>query len=344
MTHPLDLLMTFAGLLVAAAPARVADPLQQAHDRGDSAHLLSVMKIDSSIETMNKGTVDVFGLRREFRCPSGELVSETRCDPCTYSSKNWGEPPAGQWVYDMAWESENERSHAVALARLDHFRLFFELAQRAGSEKGGQRHAFFAYAGRLERLPEPARALRVRMLVSGAEVSAATIPAGVRQVEVEARAQKKGPSGALEDFPDAAISFASDCGTARPAGAGRVAFSLAPGVARCELRASAQPGDATAAIGVRREVSVEITFEDHPADQIVVRGQDFVDLSVRSDASGKPVSISPEWTVTGARLERLDPSGTRVKVRLDEGSAEAEVKVLDALSGAAARLVIRRKP
>ncbi len=329
-------------LLLLPSLARAADPLAAAHASKDSGHVLVVTRVESAIENLNKGTVDVFSTRREYRCPTGELVLESTCSPCTMKIERFGERPPNVWTYESSWSADDEASHREAAEQLKHFQKYFELGHASGSERGGRRFTFYEYTGRLKPPPPPAAAVRVRFFVGGKEATAALIPVGATEVEVEARAQSRGEDGGLEEMPQAQISFAASCGAARTLGAGRAMLSIPSGVERCAFKATAEPGGASETVGVRRELTLEITYEGQAADEIVLEGTNVVDLEFVAEAKGAKVAIEPEWKAEGGALE-VGKGGGRARFRLEKGAASGAVELLDRKSGAADRVSVRRK-
>ena len=136
-------------LLLALSPgsAFADDALAVAHKSGDRAHALSAMRVDNAIESLNKGVVQVFGVRRDVHCPGGGQVTESACSPCTYKSEEWAERPMEQWIVDFSWRSGDEAEHALAMAKIDHFKKYFDMEGRPGVEKGGRRYVFFELKG-----------------------------------------------------------------------------------------------------------------------------------------------------------------------------------------------------
>ncbi len=319
-----------------------AEPIERAHAERRRDHVLEVVRVESAIESLNDGTVQVFGTRRAYRCPTGELVSESACNPCVRRASEWGSRPHGVWLYEAVWRAHDEKSRGAAIERVEHFRKYFELEHRGGAEAGARVFGFDEFSGRTRAPAEPAKAERVRFFVGGAEATAAVVPAAARYVELEARAQTRGASGSLVEYPEARIALSSACGELKESGQGKALFSLRPMVARCEVTATATPGGATAAIGVRRAVEVEITYEGQAADKMLLEGAESVVLGYRASAGGGQVEIKPEWKARGGTLEILD-GGRSVRFRLEKGGAGGEVQLLDLGSGAGDRLAIERK-
>lgn len=313
--------------------------LRTAHDAREKMHVLVITRVESTIEDLNRELVLVYSVRREYQCPTGELVSETRCDPCEVPSAEWVDRPQNIWLAELVTSSEEEERERRAL--FDHLGRYFALSPRGGGEKAGTRRVFYEYAGKRKAPSEPPKALRVRMFVGGNEATAAKVPAGSRVVEILAKAQRRGESGALEEFPDAKITFTAPCGEVQELGPGRVLFSPAIGIARCELTATAFPGGAVATIGVMREAELEITYEDQPADQLVLEGADVIELGFSTRGIDR-AAVRPQWKATGGTLELLE-EGRRVKFRLEKGAAEAEISLVDTESGAGDVLAIRRR-
>ncbi|MFN7131089.1 MAG: hypothetical protein ACK4N5_03350, partial [Myxococcales bacterium] len=294
---------------------------------------------ESTLEDLNRGTTQVHWVRREYQCPTGELVNETRCAPCEVQTAEWVERPHDVWLTDLSFANEDQQ--AEAMATLEHLKHFFELENRGGGEKAGVRHVFWAWDGKKKAAPEPSKAVRVRMFVEENEATAAIVRAGATGVEVVARAQHKGITGGLEEFDGAKLTFTSACGTVKELGPGRVLYSLAPGVARCELKATAHPGGAVAAIGVTREAEVDIAYQGQTPDHLVLEGADVLELDylVRGTDVQK---VRPAWSAKGGRLEVLE-DGDRVKFRLDRGADRAEIRLLDEVSGAGDVVTVQRK-
>ncbi|MGI5861774.1 MAG: hypothetical protein ACOX6T_06905 [Myxococcales bacterium] len=325
-----------------AAELPAAESFEQAHAARRRDHVLEVVKVESAIESLNDGTVQVFGLRRAYRCPTGELVSESACNPCVRRASEWGSRPHGVWIYEAVWRAGDERSRAAAIERLEHFRKYFELEHRGGAEAGSRVFGFHELTGRTRAPAEAAKAERVRFFVGGAEATAAVVPAAARFIELEARAQTRGANGSLVEYPEARIELTSACGELKEAGPGKALFTLKPMVARCEVKATATPGGATAVIGVRRAVEVEITYEGQAADKMLLEGAESVVLGYRASAGGEEMEIQPEWKARGGALEILD-GGRSVRFRLEKGGSGGEVQLLDLANGAGDTLVLERK-
>ncbi len=313
--------------------------LKTAHDAKEKTHVLAVTRVESSIEDLNRGLTQVYSVRREYQCPTGELVSETRCAPCEIPTSEWVDRPVNIWLAEITSASGDDEREGRGL--IDHLKSYFELEHRGGGEKSGVRRVFYEYAGKRKAPPEPPKAIRVRMFVGGNEATAAVVPSDARSVEVEARAQHKGESGSLEEFADAKITFTAPCGEVKELGPGRVLFTPAAGIARCELSATAFPGGAKTAIGVTREAQLEITYEEQPADQLVLEGSDAVELGF-SALGVAPEQVRPAWRAKGGTLELLE-EGRMVKFRLEKGASQAELSLVDEVSGAGDVLAIRRK-
>jgi hypothetical protein len=336
--------MTALVLALLLAGAASDDPLAKAHQRKDKGHVMIVTRTESTIENLSDSSVQVFGLRREYLCPSGELKAEAKCDPCVHPMSAWAERPRGIWVHEQVHADEDEDDRKRALSTTAHFQKYFELTLKDGGLKGGQSVTFFEYAGKLRAPPLPAAAARVRILVNGEPAVGATVPLGQKGIEIEARAERLGESGALESFPEADITFASSCAVVGASVRGKAGLALKPGVNRCEVTATAAPGAATATIVVSRAVSVEITYEGQPADEIVLVGADSntVIVAYTCAVEGKDFDCSPDWKAEGGTLELLEEAA-RASFRLPKGASRGSVTLTDRHSGASDRISVRRK-
>ncbi len=322
----------------APSPAAI---LEAAHKGGDRAHVLGALRVDSAIESLNSGEVQVFGTRREYRCPGGGQVSESACAPCTYAAKAWAERPTEQWIVDFSWAVGDEAEHAAALAQIEHFRRFFDLRARPGVEKGGRRYTFFELAGPRAVPDENPEISTLRLHVGGKEAALALIPVGEKDVEIEAKAWRRAGSGAPVAVADPEVAFESTCAQLTQAGP-KVRAALTPGVERCEVKALARKGGASASVIVRRELQLFVTYEEQRVDDLVLEGALVVELGFEAATSGKPAQVTPKWVASSGKLELLD-GGKRVRLRLDPQQKESLLTLSDEASGASAQARIRRK-
>ncbi len=340
-----------AALLLSAAPAKpppalpsAAEALAAAHKAGERTHTISAMSVESAIESLNSDTVTVFGTRRELRCPGGGQVTESACQPCKYKSAEWAERPAGQWIVDVSWPADDEAAHAAAMARLDHWRRYFDLEPRGGVEKAGKRYALFELKGPKALVQEEPEITTVRFAVGGRESMLALIPAGQKDVEVEARTLGKVGSGALAEVEGGEVQFEAvgGCADVVAAGPRKARVALRPKLERCEVKASLPKGAASATLVVRRELQLFVTVEGQRADSLVLEGANVIDLAFEVEPKTQAEKILPEWTAEGGKLEVLE-NGRNVRLRLEKGAAKARVELLDKASGAVATAEVRRK-
>lgn len=331
------MLAPLALLLLAANPPQV-DPLEAAHARRDPAHVMPVFKVESAIEDVNRHTVTVFGTRREYRCPGGELASETRCDPCTYASDDWADRPEDEWIYEITWGTPAE--HEAATKEAAHFARYFELEPRPGQEKGGKQHVMYAFDGKTRAPPPPPQVSKLRLLVGGVERDAAAIPFGQKDVALEVQPLFRNPSGALQPLDDAQVSFAAPCAVLEPTSPTRALVGLQPGVNSCDLTITANPGGAQAHLALRRELELQILFEGQAADEVHLQESRDVDLTYSARALDKDVAIKPQWKGEHGAFQIFD-GGRRVRFTLDRGAREGTVVLLDGDSGATDQLAVR---
>ena len=335
-------LLAFALLALLPSSALAEDPLAAAHKHKDRNHTMVVTKVDSTIENLSGGTVQVFSTRREYKCPGGELGVESVCNPCEERVENFADRPHGVWFFDQAFEIGNHDMHEQSVAEAEHFLKYFELEKRTGSNTGnGMSHTFFEYAGKQKAQEAPAVAMRVQLYVNDELTAATTLPAGEKEIAVEARAQRKGESGSLEPFKEAEITFSGTCGVVKNTGKGRALFGLKPGFNRCELKATAMPGNATGSLVMLRETQLDITYEDQAVDEVVLDGSDSVDLSYKAIAKGESVPINPSWKSESGTVELLD--GHHIRFKLAKGAARSDVVLTDQETGATDIITVRRK-
>lgn len=313
---------------------------EEAHQAGERTHAVSAMRLDSAIESLNQGTVQVFGVRRELKCPGGGQISESACNPCTYKTSEWAERPAEQWIVDLSWKVGDEAEHAATVALADHYKRYFDLEPRGGVEKGGRRYLLFELKGPRAVVVEDPVTTTLRLAVAGKEATLALVPAGKKDVEIEAKPLGKAGSGALVEIPNAEARFESSCASLVASGPRAARVALHPGVERCEVKAFAQKGGANASIVVRREVEIFVTCEGQRADSLVLEGANVIDLSF--EVSPKEVHVTPEWSAEGGKLEVRD-AGRNVTLRLEPAVSKATVRLLDRESGAAGAVEVRRK-
>jgi hypothetical protein len=342
--------VSFAGMralciLVALLPALSAlaaeDPLLAAHKAGERAHVLAVFRADAAIESLNANTVQVWGKRRELRCPGGGQASESDCNPCTFASKDWAERPTQQWIAHFSWPAGDEAAHEQAMAEIEHFKKFFDLQPRGGVEKGGRRYSLFEMAGVRQAVIEEPEITTLRLLAGGKESTMALVPAGEKDVEIVARALSKAGSGAPVEAREAQVRFSSSCAAVKPTGDRSARVMPARGVDHCEVKAQSLKGGASATIVVRREVQLFVTYEGARADDLVLQGVNVVELSFEAEPVGKVAKVVPDWKVEGGTSELLQ-GGKAIKLRLGE-TGEATVTLTDDESGAAASAHVRRK-
>jgi hypothetical protein len=302
------------------------------------------MSVESAIESLNSDTVTVFGTRRELRCPGGGQVTESACQPCKYKSAEWAERPAGQWIVDVSWPADDEAAHAAAMARLDHWRRYFDLEPRGGVEKAGKRYApCSSSTGPKALVQEEPEITTVRFAVGGRESMQALIPAGQKDVEVEARTLGKVGSGALAEVEGgecssrrwAAARTSSPPARARPGRAASQAREVRGEGPSPQGRRQRHPRRAPRAAAVRDRRG--------PARrQPGARGSQRHRPGLRGRAQTQAEKILPEWTAEGGNLEVLE-NGRNVRLRLEKGAAKARVELLDKASGAVATAEVRRK-
>ena len=327
--------------LASIGAASDEDPVEAAHAKRDPAHVMTAVRIESEIEDLNKHTVTVFGARREYRCPGGEVAQETRCDPCTYARDAWAEHPANEWIVEEVYATEAE--HQAATKAIEHFGRYFELEPRAGVESAGKQHVFAAYTGHTKAPPPPATVAKLKIRVGGVEREQALIAFGSKDVELEVQALRRNPSGALEPMPEARIDFSSACTQLRHTGEGRALVALAPGANTCIVTATGNPGGVPASVSVGRELKMEILFEGQAADEVRLQHAHALDLTYSAVALDKPVSIQPQWKGENGSFE-LSEGGKKARFTLEAGHDEGSVMLLDAASGATDTLVVRRQP
>jgi len=330
--------MPFALLLLALSAQ--PDPIEAAHAHRDPAHVLTVFQAESEIEDVNKHTVTVFGTRREYRCPGGELSSETRCDPCVYGTDAWAAHPEGEWIYEVSYGNEEE--HETATRAAEHFARYFELAPRPGQERGGRQHVMFAFSGKSRAPPPPLAIAKLRLLVNGVERDSATIPYGQKDVQLQVEALARNPSGALQLLPDADVVFSAACAVLRPTAPGRALAGLQPGANGCTIDVLAKPGNVAAHLQLARELKLEILFEGQAADEVQLRGSREVDLSFAARALDKDVAVTPRWSGEHGTFQVFD-GGKRVRFTLDPGARAGSVRLLDAQSGASDELSVAQQ-
>ncbi len=334
--------LAYAMVLAASAPAPIdEDPIEAAHAKRDPAHVMTAVRVESEIEDLNKHTVTVFGARREYRCPGGELAQETRCDPCTYPRDAWAEHPANEWVVEQVYGTEAE--HQAATKAMEHFGRYFELELRPGVESAGKQHVFAAYSGHTRAAPPPSPVAKLKVLVGGAERDTALIPFGSKDVEIDVQALRRNPSGALEPMPEARIDFSTPCALLRPTGEGKVLASLEAGTNSCVVTATGNPGSVSAFVTVARELKVEILFEGQAADEVRLQHARALDLTFSAVALDKKVAIEPQWKGEHGTFELFE-GGQKVRFTLDTGHDEGSVRLLDSRSGASDTLSVKRQP
>ncbi|HEY3448978.1 MAG TPA: hypothetical protein VGK67_21635 [Myxococcales bacterium] len=342
-----------AALSLSAAPATQAAPppapspadaIAAAHKAGERTHTLSAMSVESAIESLNSETITVFGTRRELRCPGGGQVTESACRPCKYKSVEWAERPEGQWMVDVSWPVADEAARAAAMAKLDHWRKYFDLEPRGGVEKGGKRFVLFELKGPKALVQEEPEITTVRIAVAGRESTLALVPAGQKDVELEAKTLGKAGSGALEPVEGGELQFEAvgGCADVIASGPRKAKVALRPKLEKCEVKASLVKGAASATIVVRRELALFVTVEGQRADSLVLEGANVIDLAFEVEPKAQTGKIAPEWSVEGGKLEVLE-GGKNVRLRLEKGAAKARVELVDRESGAAAAAEVRRK-
>ena len=329
-----------AALLVCST-AFADDPLLAAHKAGERTHVLAVFRVESAIESLNTGMVQVFGKRRELRCPGGGPSAESDCKPCSFASKDWAERPGEQWIADFSWPLGDEAAHEKAMAEVEHFKRYFELQARGGVEKGGKRYLFFEMVGPRQVSSEEPEITTLRLLVAGKEAPMALVPVGAKDVEIEARAFMKAGSGAPVEAPEAEVRFESACAVIKPTSSRSARVTPQRGVERCEVKAFAKKGGASASVAVRREVQLFVTYEGQRADDLVLQGVNVVELGFDVEPAGRVAKVAPEWKVEGGTSELID-GGKAIRLRLD-ARGEATVTLTDEESGAATSARVRRK-
>lgn len=325
-------------------PLSPAEALAAAHKAGERTHTLSAMSVESAIESMNSETITVFGTRRELRCPGGGQVTESACKPCKYKTVEWAERPEGQWIVDVSWPVADEAAHAAAMARLDHWRKYFELEPRGGVEKGGKRFALFELKGPKALVQEEPEITVVRTAVGGKEAMLALVPAGQKDVEVEAKTLGKAGSGALEEVESGEVQFEAvgGCADVVASGARKARVALKPRLEKCDVKASLVKGAASAILVVRRELQLYVTVEGQRADSLVLEGSNVIDLAFEVEPKAQASGVAPEWSVEGGKLEVLE-RGKSARLRLEKGADRARVEVFDRVSGAVGAAEVRRK-
>jgi hypothetical protein len=318
----------------------VSDPLAAAHDRKDSSHVMHLLFVSSTIELVNKDELNVYGRRREIACPSGAVITDSSCDPCTEKLSVAPTRPTSTWLYEISWSNTTER--AQALAEYEHFARYFNLTLAGGSDRNGHTYQDYRFDGPKKAAAAPSLAAAVEVSVGGKAATEAVIPAGSLEIELEARAFKKADDGSLQPMPEAKIDWNTPCGAVRTSPNPHIAFfSLKPGTERCVVKAFASPGQALGAISVTRDVTVGIVFEGAEPDEVVLQGETTAEFSYRATASGQPTPIDAEWKAIGGRIEMID-GPKKIRFRIDPDTPQAEVTLTDKASGAGDRVVIRR--
>lgn len=333
-------MFTTAAITLSVALGGAPDPLAAAHDRKDPTHVMHLMFVSSSLEMLTKNELLVYGRRREIACPSGAVIVDTSCDPCPEPLDKAPQRPTSDWIYEISWSTSEERSQAMA--EFEHFSRYFTLTLAGGTDRAGRTFQDYRFGGPRKVAAAPATAVATEIWVGGKAATQAAIPVGNVEIPVEAHAFKKTENGSIEPMPEAKIEWNAPCGQVRPSPNPRIVFfSLKPDAEKCVLKAFASPGQAMGAVNVTRELALGIVFEGGEPDEVVLQGQKTAEFTYRANASGQPVAIDAEWKATGGHVELLD-GPKKVRLRLDDGAAQAELTLTDRASGASHRVVIRR--
>ncbi|MGC4114453.1 MAG: hypothetical protein QM765_07550 [Myxococcales bacterium] len=182
------------------------------------------------------------------------------------------------------------------------------------------------------------------MAVGGKESLLALVPAGQKDVEIEARTLGKAGSGALTEIAGGEVQFEAvgGCADVLASGPRKARVALHPKLEKCEVKASLSKGAASATLVVRRELQLFVTVEGQRADSLVLEGANVIDLAFEVEPKTQTVKIVPEWSAEGGKLEVLE-HGKNVRLRLEKGVVKARVELVDKTSGAMATAEIKRK-
>ena len=343
MIKNLALLLVLAPAVSLAAEAS-DDPHAFAHERGGVGHQLTVRKIDSAVEVLGKGTVQLFGARKVYDCKTGALVADFACDPCEIPLATYAQQPKDQWMATFMWKKGDDRDKESQLSLARHFAKYFDMYPAGGQDRGETELALWAFKG--PRNAGPQGIARIVMQAGGQKgVTTHTLPPGVQDLEVSADALS--PAGLELDVP---LSFSSACATVSPTGNRKAKVTLMAGKERCEIVAQSPnaPG-VKGALLVSRAVKVEILYEKQKVDELALpAGAGAVDLTAEvAVASATPdTTFQPDlqWMVEPGSGELKVLAADKVRFTLAKGAAKGTVVVRDAKSGAEDKVVFTRAP
>lgn len=347
----------------AFVPSRYQEAVAAAHVAGTDDHVITVRKITSAVENLNTGKITVFGVTQVLDCRTGNLVSQSRCDPCEYNVAQWPKRPTEQWFAEESWPVGSAVGRAKAQLRMEHFERYFKLGPLDGVDDRGMHHQFWSFDGRrpagvVEAVaevappPAPVEAPKPRygpvecidIFVNGNRPEEFTTQPGEDRVTLKAVAWASQVGGMgtsqVEDFKP---MWSTSCGSVSNASAKEIAFTLSPGLETCKVFLFEARTGREDAILVRRgrkvpAVRLAITFEGgREADGVALTGSArSLELAVQAfDPAGTQLNITPEWSVEGGKVEFLEEQGRRrLRVHVDPGTERAVVRARDPASGA----------
>jgi hypothetical protein len=356
-------------------PAEFDARLQAEHFEGATGHEVTIRRIVSAVEDVNKGVVIVHGFTQVLDCKKPELLSTTRCDPCEYPLDEWVRRPLDVWFVEKTWHRGSSVMRARALRTVEHFNNYFNIRPMEGLEHRGMVHQFWRFDGRrpspLEVRhpppPEPPPGLDaeppkewdpvadVEIRYGDSQPERVTTAVGETSVRLTARAYtaREGQDGRrlTDDFWP---FWASDCGSfSRRSGmdAKETVFRLEGNAEECNVHLyEARSGERRQLTVVRGKeppppVRVAITFEGgREGDGVVLSGTArFVQLEAHAyNPEGEEIlGFQPEWSVDGGEAEFIDDSRTRARVHIRDGSRRAMVRARHRDTGAEATFEIR---
>ncbi len=311
--------------------------------QASSGRTLTVHRVDSAVELMNKGSVQLFGARKVFDCETGAMLVDLTCDPCEIPAGNFAPSAPGQWVASFFWKLGNDRDRDAQLAFAQKCAQLFDMYPMGGSAKGSNEIGLWAFKGL--RNAGPNAVSRVVLTTGGQKgLASFVLPPGQQDVEITAEAFNS--IGISTGVP---LTISSTCAIVSPTGSGKAKVALVAGKEKCEVVAgsAALPGQKGSVL-LSRAVKLDITYEKQKVDElavppnaaVVVLGSEVGVLAV----TGATTDYQPDlqWLVEPGKGEVKLLGKDRIEFRLEKSVDRADVVLRDVRSGAEDRVTLVR--